>query len=70
MLDFIQSTERKTKKLRSRVDFVQRRTAISAEMSETASPDWTKSTEAQGFRENAGFDWTKSTVAPPHRASR
>ncbi len=56
MLDFVQSRERKTGKSLSRVDFIQRETWNLDENAEKASPDWTKSNEAEKFREKAGFD--------------
>ena len=62
VLDFIQRTELKTGGSGARVDFIQRETAISPGMDETAPPDWTKSNEDDALREKTGFDWTKSTI--------
>ncbi|WP_139787269.1 hypothetical protein [Cohnella massiliensis] len=36
---------------------------------EKASPDWTKSSEDNVFRENTGFDWTKSNQASTNPTS-
>ncbi|MBN2982884.1 MULTISPECIES: hypothetical protein [Cohnella] len=68
MLDFIHSNKPETGKSQSRVDFIQRGTANSDEISERASPDWTKSNEASENREKADFGWTKSNEAPPNPA--
>ncbi|MBN2983086.1 MULTISPECIES: hypothetical protein [Cohnella] len=68
-MDFIQSMERETGKPRPRVDFIQRETAISPGMDETAPPDWTKSNEDDALREKTGFDWTKSNQASPNPVS-
>ena len=62
MLDFVQSRERITGKPGSRVDFIQRRTWNSGENTKKAVPDWTKSNEAEKFREKADFGWIKSTI--------
>jgi len=55
MLDFIQPTEGKTRKAGSTVDLIQRETGKSGEIPERATPDWTKSNQAGGFREKASF---------------
>ncbi len=52
------------------MDFIQRGTGISDEISEKASPDWTKSNQTGEFREKAAFDWTKSNEAKPGAESR
>jgi len=51
------------------VDFIQRRTWNSGENTKKAVPDWTKSNEAEMFREKADFGWIKSIQDSPSPSS-
>ncbi|WP_139787152.1 hypothetical protein [Cohnella massiliensis] len=62
-MDFVQSRKRKKGKSLSRVDFIQRATWNLGKNAGKASPDWTKSNEAEKFREKADFGWINSNQA-------